>query len=38
MSQKIFDNYSVAKRKNRVTLTLSKPAYAGLYVRFSVQF
>ena len=32
MSQKIFDNNVVAIRKSKVTLTLNKPAYAGMCV------
>ena len=28
MSQKIFDNDSVAIQKSKITLTLNKPAYA----------
>ena len=31
MSHKIFDNDLVAIRKNKVTLTLNKPAYIGMY-------
>ena len=30
MSHKIFDNDLVAIRKNKVTLTLKKPAYIGM--------
>ena len=30
ISHKIFDNYLVAIRKNKVTLTLNKPAYIGM--------
>ena len=30
MSRKIFDNDLVALRKNKVTLTLNKPAYIGM--------
>ena len=29
---KIFDNDLVAIRKNKVTLTLNKPAYAGMCI------
>ena len=32
MSQKIFDNDSVAIRKNKVTLRLNKPACAGMCI------
>ena len=32
MSQKIFDNNLVATCKNKVTLTLNKPAYVGLCI------
>ena len=32
MSQKIFDNDLVADCKNKVTLTLNKPAYVGLCI------
>ena len=32
MSSKIFDNNLVAIRKNKVTLTLNKPAYAGMCI------
>ena len=32
MSPKIFDNNLVAIRKNKVTLTLNKPAYAGMCI------
>ena len=32
MSHKIFDNDLVAIRKNKVTLTLNKPAYTGMCV------
>ena len=32
MSQKIFDNDLVAIRKNKVTLTLNKPAYVGICI------
>ena len=32
MSQKIFDNNLVAIRKNKVTLTLNKPAYVGMCI------
>ena len=32
MSQKIFDNDLVAIRKNKVTLTLNKPAYIGMCI------
>ena len=32
MSNKIFDNDLVAKRKNKVTLTLNKPAYIGMCI------
>ena len=32
MSHKIFDNDLVAIRKNKVTLTLNKPAYIGLCI------
>ena len=32
MSRKIFDNDLVAIRKNKVTLTLNKTAYIGMYI------
>ena len=32
MSQKIFDNKLVAIHKNKVTLTLDKPAYVGMCI------
>ena len=32
MSHKIFDSYLVAICKNKVTLTLNKPAYIGMYI------
>ena len=32
MSHKIFDNNLVTICKNRVTLTLNKPAYIGMYI------
>ena len=32
MSQKILDNELVAIHKNKVTLTLNKPAYTGVYI------
>ena len=32
MSPKIFDNNLVAIRKNKVTLTLNEPAYAGMCI------
>ena len=32
MSQKIFDNDSVAIRKYKVTLILNKPAYADMCI------
>ena len=32
MSHKIFDNDSVAIRKNKVTLTLNKPTYIGMCI------
>ena len=32
MSRKIFDNDLVAIRKNKVTLTLNKPAYIGMCI------
>ena len=32
MSHKIFDNDSVAIRKNKVTLTLNKPTYIGICI------
>ena len=32
MSHKIFHNVLVAKRKNKVTLTLKKPAYTGICI------
>ena len=32
MSHKIFNNESVAIRKNKVTLALNKPAYIGMYI------
>ena len=32
MSQKIFDNHVVAIHKNKVTLTLNKPAYARMCI------
>ena len=32
MSHKIFDNYLVAIRTNKVTLTLNKPAYIGMCI------
>ena len=32
MSHKIFDNDLVVIRKNKVTLTLNKPAYIGIYI------
>ena len=32
MSRKIFDNDLVALRKNKVTLTLNKPAYIGMCI------
>ena len=32
MSHKIFDNDLVATRKNKVTLTLNKPAYIGMCI------
>ena len=32
MSHKIFDNDLVAIRKNKVTLTLNKPAYIGMCI------
>ena len=32
MSHKIFDNYLVAIRKNKVTLTLNKLAYVGMCI------
>ena len=32
MSQKVFDNNFVAIRKNKVTLTPSKPAYVGMCI------
>ena len=32
MSQKIFDNDLVAIRKNKITLTLNKPAYVGICI------
>ena len=32
MSQNIFDNSFVAIRKNKVTLTINKPAYVGICI------
>ena len=32
MSHKIYDNYLVAIRKNKVILTLNKPAYIGICI------
>ena len=32
MSHKIFNNHLVAIRKNKITLTLNKPAYIGLCI------
>ena len=32
MSQRIFDNYLVAIGKNKVTLRLNKPEYAGICI------
>ena len=32
MSHKIFSNDLVAKRKNKVTLTLNKLAYTGMFI------
>ena len=32
MSRKIFDNDVVAIRKNKVSLTLNKPAYNGMCI------
>ena len=32
MSHKIFDNDFVATRKNKVSLTLNKPAYIGMCI------
>ena len=32
MSHKIFENELVAIRKNKVTLTLNKPAYIGMCI------
>ena len=32
MSHKIFDNDLVGIRKNKVTLTLNKPAYIGMWI------
>ena len=32
MSRKIFDNSLVAIRKNKLTLTLNKPAYIGMCI------
>ena len=32
MLQKLFDNDLVAIRKNKVILTLNKPAYVGMYI------
>ena len=34
MSHKIFDKDLVAIRKNKVTLTLSKPAFIGICILF----
>ena len=34
MLQKIFDNDLVAIRKGKVTLTLKKPAYAGMCILY----
>ena len=39
MSHKIFDNNLVALRKNKVTITLNKPAYIGMCIlRLSEAF
>ena len=32
ISQKIFDTYSVAIRKSKITLTLNKPGYVGMCI------
>ena len=32
MSQKIFNNYLVTIRKSKITLTVNKPAYVGMYI------
>ena len=32
MSDKIFENNLVAVRKNKITLTLNKPAYIEIYI------
>ena len=32
MSHKIFDNDLISIHKSKVTLTLNKPAYAGIYI------
>ena len=32
MLQELFDNDLVAIRKNKVILTLNKPAYVGMYI------
>ena len=34
MSPKIFDNDLVAIRKSKVTLTVNKPAYVDVHIRF----
>ena len=32
MSEKIFENHSIAVHINKVTLTLNKPAYVGMWI------
>ena len=34
MSQKVFDNNLVPIRKSKITLTLNKPAYVGMFNLF----
>ena len=36
MSHKLFDNDLVAIRKNKVTLTLNKPAYIGMSINVRI--
>ena len=38
MSHKTFENDLVAINKNKVTLTLNKPAYTGVCIHWSVYF
>ena len=38
MSQKVFDNNLVPIRKNKITLTLNKPACVGMFNLFTARF